>query len=43
MQDQNAPVSGPGHDPLINALHGAVAGELRHVRVLIEQLAEALV
>ncbi len=44
MHDQSKiPGTGPGQDPLISALHGAVAGELRHVRVLIEELAEALV
>ncbi|MDR6853478.1 hypothetical protein J2Y54_002998 [Sphingomonas sp. BE123] len=30
-------------DPLISTLHSAVAGELRHVRALIEELAEVLV
>jgi hypothetical protein len=42
MEDQNSAIPA-GHDPLIRALHGAVAGELRHVRALIEELAEALV
>lgn len=31
------------HDHLVSQLHTAVAEELRHVRVLIEQLAELLV
>lgn len=40
---ENQTTSAPAHDPLIGALHGAVAGELRHVRALIEELAEILV
>lgn len=41
MQEDNRPMTGT--DPLIGALHSAVAGELRHVRTLIEELAEVLV
>lgn len=41
MEEHNRPVT--GNDPLIGALHSAVAGELRHVRTLIEELAEVLV
>jgi hypothetical protein len=41
MEEHNRPTTGT--DPLIGALHSAVAGELRHVRTLIEELAEVLV
>jgi hypothetical protein len=41
MEKNNAPASGT--DPLVGALHSAVAGELRHVRAMIEELAEVLV
>jgi hypothetical protein len=39
----NPMVANPGADPMIASLHSAVAGELRHVGALIEQLAEVLV
>jgi len=41
MEEHNRPATGT--DPLIGVLHSAVAGELRHVRTLIEELAEVLV
>ncbi len=39
MEEHNS----TGPDPLIAVLHSAVADELRHVRTLIEELAEVLV
>ncbi|MFL9841560.1 hypothetical protein ABS767_11345 [Sphingomonas sp. ST-64] len=39
----HAPAPTPSTDRLVSLLHGAVAVELRHVRTLIEELAEALV
>ena len=43
MENPIPPMQEPRNEQLVNALHGAVAGELRHVRALIEELASVLV